>query len=128
MRARASATEHHDGKADAACIDRSHISLSRRRDFPLYRGLRQMAARVFDEIMRSAKRGDHAAEPFGCLSAVERLPDLASSRVPVISELSEHQHLGAERQYDIMYAGIPPRAGEMVDGMQHLDRVARRRR
>ena len=88
------------------------------------RRLRQTRVRARDEILRAAERGDHALEPLRRRAALERAPQRRGARIHVVREAREREQFGAERDRHPVKARVAPRAGQIVDGVADLDRVA----
>ena len=60
-----------------------------------------------------------AAAPLASASAI-----LRSALVEIGRDAAEHQHLGAEREHDLVHAVLAPAAREMRDGVMRLERIA----
>ena len=80
--------------------------------------------RPLDEVRGPAELDDHAAEALGRGAARQRLADLALALVEIGRDAAEDQHLGAEREHDLVHALLAPVAREMRDGVMGLERIA----
>ena len=80
--------------------------------------------RALHEIFRAAEAGDHALEPLDGRAALERALHAAAPCVNVVREAGEGQELCAERNRYTIEPFVALRAGQIIDGVAHFDRVA----
>ena len=79
----------------------------------------QVRVRLLEEVGRPAELGDHRGEALGGRPAAQRL-----GRVVAV-EAAEGEELAAELDGDLDEARVARRAGEVVDRLADLERVAR---
>ena len=114
----APAAQPDDGQADRANVDRRHhagaLGLGGHDDG----GAREVALGRLEQIGGAAEGGDHRGEALGRGAAGQR-----RGRVGV--DPTEAQQLLAERERHLEQALVAGRAGELVDRLVDLERVAR---
>ena len=120
--AAAVAAEAGDDEADGARVDALDVARPLGRDRPADRGRRQL--RVLDEVARPAERRHHRAEALGGAAVVEHALHHLARAVVVRRQLRLHEHGGGERDRHLVQPRLAARAGQVVDRLAHLERVA----
>ena len=80
------------------------------------------------DVGRPAEGGDHALENLGRFARRDGLLDLGARLVDGAGQPAEQQHLGGELHRHLVEAPLAAATGQVIDGVGHLDCVARSRR
>ena len=124
--ARAPAAERHDREAERARVDRGDGAVA-------WAGCTACTTVACGRCRRRIARRNPAGRRapltiFWKRSAARPLSSasraIASPSAAAIGEAAERQHLAGEREHDRLEPRVAPRAGEEVDGVQHLDGIA----
>ena len=111
-------------KPDRAHVDRCDEAAAARARRRCDAARRQVRRRARDEIRRAAERGDHAFEPLRRGAALERALQSRAAPRQDRAQARERKQLGGERERHLDAAAVAARAGQIVDGVQHFERVA----
>ena len=122
--ARTAAAKLDDREPDCAHVNAGDEASRFGRRVDEHRRLRQLLFRARDEILRAAERGDHALEPLRRGAGLKRASQCRGARIRVVREPGEREQFGAERDRHLVKALVAPRAGQIVDRVADLDRVA----
>ena len=79
---------------------------------------------MLQQVGRAAERRDHMDEALRCRAAGEGVLDFCDRLFARRGEPAEQQHLGGERYRDFMEAWLAPPAGQMVERIGDLERIA----
>ena len=89
-----------------------------------HRGGGQMAVWVLEQVRRPAQLGHHGRESLPRRSAVKRALGGRASAGNICRHAAQHEQLGAERHGHLPQTLVARGAGEVIDGLADLHRVA----
>lgn len=124
LRPHPAAAKCHDREAQGARVDARDLARRSREDRLHQRRRGKMLCRRIEQVRRAAERHDHAGEAFRRSARGESLLDPAAGLFQIRRQAAEQQHLGAERDGDLMEARLAAAAGQVIERIGDLERIA----
>ncbi len=120
----AAAAELQDRQSDGPGVHGSDDPGAVRGCRSAHRRIGEMALRALEEVPGPGERGHHAGEALCRLAAVQRVRQLGPGGFGGLRQAAELKHFRAQRQDDLVQAGLACRPAQVGQRLAHLEGIA----